>query len=910
MSNEQRRLDPLFAGLAREARQFGLPLAIFLALLIGGMLLMMVFVSIDRPIAGLVFVVVLYGILTALTYEEDRGVTYFMGWAKRRMSNDTKHFGGISYDTSKKHIGSMNFKNVALARKEKMESQHIPYKRHVNDHMIELLNGDVLTTLKVSGFKYATESYRDLATLKNYRDELFQQLGSRFVPYVHYIRTRVTADEHKPIQNEFSDTLMQTFSQKANKSEVFVNDVYVTLVVRKKNPNISPAEKFKALVTGVGTGVDELVKELREATAKVMKELEDATPVRLKTNGKHCEILTFLSYILNLDKTAIPLFDEDICNYLSYTRKVFKNDGQIQFNCADGSVRGAYIYGLPTSKYPEGTDHTMLDSFLNLQQELIISMSFMKMDKRASVTLTRRKQNQLMNTQDDSISQVVGISEALDDLASGRTLNGIFNMTVMVHAASADRLKKAVSEVSQAFNACNMTAKREDLIAEPAYFAQLPGNMHMNCRPATINTKNFAGFASLHNTQIGSKYGNHWGECVTQLVTTSNTPYYFNWHQFGSDLGHTRIIGPTGGGKSATINFLIAATQKYEPYIFHFDFEHGSEVYVLAMGGKHVTLMPTQKTGWNPLLLPDNDYNRGFLYNLFYFMAGGGKPDANGNEIELSPPETRKIKHVVEQIYDLKPELRQMKHIMPLFGMSESGNLRERLDKWANDGALANVFDNETDNFSIDGAKVFGFEMKYIIDQPEFLKAAMMYIFHCIAQAMKQDHPFMVIVEELQRFIEGESSKQKIKEISTTYRKLGGFLVAVSPTPEILIEDANLRQQFATSIYFPNPEASHKTYCGDGGLGCTEKEFEWVTNTSRFKREFLIKNERDSVTCKLDLSDMPDFMKVLSGNEKKAAYVRNLIERLGTHDPKVWLPVYYKEYNPQLTALDKKDVAA
>jgi type IV secretion system protein VirB4 len=86
----------------------------------------------------------------------------------------------------------------------------------------------------------------------------------------------------------------------------------------------------------------------------------------------------------------------------------------------------------------------------------------------------------------------------------------------------------------------------------------------------------------MHNSSTGKKDGNHWGENVIQLKTTSNTPYYFNFHEH--DVGHTRITTGTGGGKTTVINTLLTASDKFKPYIFHFDFEYSASVWIKSMG--------------------------------------------------------------------------------------------------------------------------------------------------------------------------------------------------------------------------------------------------------------------------------------------------------------------------------------
>ena len=87
---------------------------------------------------------------------------------------------------------------------------------------------------------------------------------------------------------------------------------------------------------------------------------------------------------------------------------------------------------------------------------------------------------------------------------------------------------------------CSIQPVRETVNLEPSYWGQLPGNNHFIIRKATINTLNLACFASMHNYPKGKEQGNHWGEFVTVLDTTSGTPFYFSFHV--RDVGHTLIV--------------------------------------------------------------------------------------------------------------------------------------------------------------------------------------------------------------------------------------------------------------------------------------------------------------------------------------------------------------------------------
>ncbi|MGD9545781.1 MAG: type VI secretion protein, partial [Methylocystis sp.] len=98
-----------------------------------------------------------------------------------------------------------------------------------------------------------------------------------------------------------------------------------------------------------------------------------------------------------------------------------------------------------------------------------------------------------------------------------------------------------------------------------------------------------------------------------------------------------------------------------------------------------------------------------------------------------------------------------------------------------------------------------------------------------------------------------------------------------------------LLEQTPTNIFFPNAKADHASYVE--GFKLSEREFEWVLNTHPDSRQFLIKHDQDSVIARLDLSDMPDFVKVLSGNVETVAECEELRARVGNY-PRIWVPIF------------------
>src|SRR3546814_1545404 len=92
-----------------------------------------------------------------------------------------------------------------------------------------------------------------------------------------------------------------------------------------------------------------------------------------------------------------------------------------------------------------------------------------------------------------------------------------------------------------------------------------------------ISSYNFSAFSPFHTFPAGHEDGNHWGPAVALLKTSARSPYYFNFHS--ADLGHSMVIGPSGGGKTVLVNFLMAQLEKFNARHIFIDKDQGAEIF-------------------------------------------------------------------------------------------------------------------------------------------------------------------------------------------------------------------------------------------------------------------------------------------------------------------------------------------
>ena len=80
----------------------------------------------------------------------------------------------------------------AVARRERPVASHVPYTRHVDDHIIKTRDGLVLTVLKLDGYSFETSDMSEINSRLLGRNDVIRTLAnSRFALVSHIIRREV-----------------------------------------------------------------------------------------------------------------------------------------------------------------------------------------------------------------------------------------------------------------------------------------------------------------------------------------------------------------------------------------------------------------------------------------------------------------------------------------------------------------------------------------------------------------------------------------------------------------------------------------------------------------------------------------------------------------------------------------------
>jgi len=511
----------------------------------------------------------------------------------------------------------------------------------------------------------------------------------------------------------------------------------------------------------------------------------------------------------------------------------------------------------------------------------------------------------MVSSGDKACSQIAELDRAMDQLASGDFVLGEYHFSMAVYAASQESLSRQIADARAELSNAGFVSVKEDLAVTAAFYAQFPGNWKYRTRPANVSSLNFLGLSPLHNFATGKKENNPWGPCITTLQTTNGQAYYFNFHatrQAEDSLGekaiaNTMVIGKSGTGKTALVNFLLSQAQKLDPppTVFFFDKDRGAEIFVRACGGNYLALENGRPTGFNPFHCERSEANVQFLGELAKVLAG--KPTYSAREEE-------DIFRAVGNMLDTPPHLRSMTNFQKSLPNMGDDGLYMRMRKWTAGNSLGWVFDNAVDAIDLEGSRIIGFDYTELIDNPEVRVPVISYLLHRL-EALIDGRRLIYVMDEFWKILDGQGGlKEFARNKQKTIRKQNGLGIFATQSPEDALASgiaAALVEQTATMILLPNPNASREDYVE--GLKLTDAEYRVVAGMDERSRCFLVKQSHASAVCQLNLRGMDDALAVISATTEDIGIMHEVLRERAAAEgvapdrlrPEQWLGRFYEK---------------
>lgn len=789
----------------------------------------------------------------------------------RKFYSNQKTYIASQYDKVNPNFNAPKLSILALSSVPNFKKL-LPYDALLSD-MVITKNFDLLATWEIVGVPFEVENDEILEHQKNMINMLFRQFDNKNVSfYTHSVRHNITDKfESSKFPNEFLKELDQAYFNGFGDGDLKQNRYFLTAIY---SPLTTKAMRSSFKKNKLDKRIKEMngyVKIFRDYCESIATILSDFTAKRLKSYEiggiKYSEQLEFYNFLISGKfqkvKTPCAPIDEYLNGNLD---SIMFATSTMQLNFADGSKR--FCKAIEIKDYPNSSFAGVFDSLMYENIEYTIAQSFVPMPKSDAKTHIERQQKRLNSAEDDAVTQIMELDEALNDLIGGEYIFGNYHFSIIVYGDTVKEVEKNANTITSVLgNNLGFLMSFASIALPATYFSQFPANFDIRPRIHAISSKNYASFVGFHSFLKGMRNGNVWGEAVTILKTPNKQPYYFNWHNtsgndFSSEktqLGNSVILGVSRGGKSVLMNFLLDQMIKYtskdsfppntpqdkkKATFFYLDKDKSAIANIFAIGGKYIEIDAGKPTGFNPFQIDNTPENVRRLQTLVKMLV------TRNNEI-LSTYEEEKLNSAIVSIMNDIPKQARQYGISILFDMltenvKEKNSLKSRLKLWTHGNKFGWVFDNQIDEFRFDdeNISVYGIDGTDLLQDEEINSVVSYYILWRIND-LCDGRRFAIFIDEAWDWIRNPVVAEYVYNQEKTIAKKNGFICLATQSIDELVKIKISRaivEQSATVIFLANPAGKWEEY---QSLGVSEEEFEFVKHTGILERRFLIRKSGD-----------------------------------------------------------------
>lgn len=754
--------------------------------------------------------------------------------------------------------GAVRWTATVLKRQGAVQGMLPPIGRPVSECVTSFEDDRVMLSLRLDGMPFESVNRNEIENRFDALNRLFISLamdkGSRLALWTTLMRRRVPFNERYAFSSSFMRRFSEKYLERFREESYFENSFFITAVLKTED---------------IAEGTEEL-EELGQSMFKALLAYDPEVLTVFERNGVlFSSAYQFIGTLVNGVDERVPVTQTRAQELIPSAWLHFHYD-TVEIR-SDHATRFASCYDL--KDYPK-SGWGALNPLLTIPVEFTLTQSFGCLGNFEAQKAIRDQINRLQSVGDRASQQIDELNLALGQISGRELAFGDYHGALVVYGDTAhEAIGNGTFVTSRALNECGFRWVKATLSAPTTYMSQVPG-CSRKPRPMPKSTRNLASSFSMHTYPAGKARGNPLGDgsAVMPLQTVSKSLYNFNFHasrpeedSMGEKVaGHTLILGATGTGKTTLQLSLLGFLERFDPKIFALDLDRGMQIFIEHLGGLYLPLKAGEPTGIAPFELPDTPKNRQFLYDL----VGACGRDENG---KLNASEQQQIKHAVDTICTIASlEDRRFSRLLESIPETHANCLAARLAQWcySRNGRFAWALDNAPGSLcDITRQRRVGFDVTDFLkkDYPP-TEPVLAYLLHLKDLMQQRGGLLATIIEEFWLPARYPTTCELILKVLKTGRKADEFMVLISQSPEDAINCpvfAAIRDQTATKIYLPNPDARADSYAH---LNLTDREFTALKALSKESRTFLIKQGNQSAFAMLDLYGMPDEIAVLSGS--------------------------------------------
>jgi len=797
-------------------------------------------------------------------------------------------------------------KKAEILLADNPDEDFIPFAIHFDKSTILSKNGELMQTIKVSGFT-SSSFLNNLVPLRDsIRDAIKENIKKTNIAiWFHTIRRKKDISPSGEFHDFLSTKINDSWTEMNNLNYGYVNELYITIVIEGLDNSIKNLKALSQTFSKFATkklindylqnANDELAKissniltNINEYGAKILEVLPSDGVI-------YSEQMHFFGKICNLEDRYYPLRANDISADLFFNKVAFTSK-EINIIGENKKIVGSI---LSLKEYIE-IPNDDLDRILQMPFEFIITQSFDYMYDESELEFLKYQDNILRIGKNDEFRMAMGLTDFFENVQGTKTDYGKSQTTIMIISDCTENLNQDIKTITTKFHELGLVLFREDIFLEDCFWAQLPGNFKYIRRQKIINSSKLAGFGSLYNYTTGAIAGNYWGPAVCVFKSIDNNPYFFNFHD--SDNGHSLIMGGKNSGKTVLLNFILAQSRRYNNKIFYFDFDNKAKNFIEMIGGFYYDLSydiedPKYGLKLNPFSQIHNaDFGK-FLTEFFYSFLYYLKKEIPNNQIQEIPKICEKI--VIDKVNNFVDAVQY-------FNTPNTDKIYEFLNYWTK-GDFKKIFDNSKEINWND--RMMGFDYSEFRDKEFILAPILFYNLYRIENILDEKTPSIIVFKDANSLLNNEVFCEKIPHFldrlriknclaifvfeteldNYCYSKLFN-LVAQKTTSKFILSNTNITSQIAQL------------------LELDDEELKLSYKISPKDRKFMLKFANNTLFLEFDLNKDKNLAKILSSSYEDIAIVEEIFNHAKQEGKIIDNQIAYEQFDEIHKALEQEKI--
>lgn len=743
-------------------------------------------------------------------------------------------------------------------------STYLPWLLFCDEGIILNKNGTLQKTIEYRGFDLDREEIVDLKNKTIQLNNIFKRISGGWSLSIDAIRKKCK----KYIKSEFSDKAGKIIEEKResffNSGNHYESIYYITFIYLI--PLDVTNKMNKLIINDI-----EIEEETNKEILKFKKEFEVIfdlfQSIFLKERVRKLsdeETLTYLhSLISNTEQKVIlpnpPIY---LSNYISDTYVI----GGLKPMLGKKYLRIISIAGFPAYTIP-----SFLEDINKLDIEYRWNTRYMLLDKQEALSIMEKKrkewfsgrksllqivQEQLTHQETthinrDSEEKAYQVETEMNGIRGDYYTSGYYTCTIILKDENLSILEEKVKLVKKELINKGMVVIEETVNSIEAWFGSMPGNIYNNLRTSIVNSITFSHLIPSSAMWAGTDWNKHLNAPpLLYCQSDGSTPFRLNLHV--GDVGHTLILGQTGGGKSVLLGTIACQWRKYinnqgekekTARIYYFDKGGSSRVLTYAVGGQFYHL-GEDKMSFQPLAYIDNEIEREWARDWIISIL-----EQEGMNVSSSQK-----KAVWEALTNMASMEKPFRTMTTFHSSCQDDKIKETIESFTIKGGNGRYFDGEENTIKEDRWQVF--EMEEVAKNKQIIAPLLQYLFHIIEKNL-DGSPTLIILDEGWLYLQREDFVLKIQEWLKVLRKNNACVVFTSQELSDIEKSpifSTILEACKTKIFLPNSNAkseiSKELYYK---FGLNNRELYYIVSGIP-KKDYYYKSELGSRKFQLNLS--------------------------------------------------------